>query len=167
MTAPMQPPQDAAKQSLMKRLQGMVDSRGLQGMLSRGANVYNGAGPQAQMGPGRPQMGAPVGNANAATPAIPGGPSGPATPAVPGMQPPGANQGAAIQNLGQIAQQAQATLQAANLKKAAQSAQASSAKPKGPGALQGALQRRMQRNTNPAAAAAQNANTLRNASTRL
>jgi hypothetical protein len=53
------------KQKAMKRLQGMVDARGMQGIFSRGKNIYGGGAPQAQMG-GGPQFGPPVGNQNAA-----------------------------------------------------------------------------------------------------
>jgi hypothetical protein len=38
---------------------GVPDARGPQGMLSRGANVYRGGLPNAQMGPGNPNMGRP------------------------------------------------------------------------------------------------------------
>lgn len=50
------------KQNRLKnRLQGMVDSRSMKGMLSRGKNVYKGGSPQATMGSkmglGRPAAG--------------------------------------------------------------------------------------------------------------
>jgi len=45
------------KKAIERRL-GMQDSRGPQGIMSRGANVYNGGTPQAQSG-GGPQFGRP------------------------------------------------------------------------------------------------------------
>ena len=53
-------------QAAMQRRLGMADARGPQGIMSRGANVYNGGMPQAHAGPGRPGMGRP--------PASPSGP---------------------------------------------------------------------------------------------
>jgi hypothetical protein len=61
---PMGQQMDQRKQALMKKMQGMVDARGLQGQLSRGNNVYNGGMPNAQSGGGA-QFGPPVGNQNA------------------------------------------------------------------------------------------------------
>ena len=47
-----------ADMALQRRLLGQRDSRGMTGMLSRGANVYNGASMSAQSG-GGPQFGRP------------------------------------------------------------------------------------------------------------
>lgn len=54
-------------EEFMRRLMGMQDSRGPQGIAARGANVYNMGSPVAQQGGGmqfgRPRMGIPQ-NAN-------------------------------------------------------------------------------------------------------
>lgn len=46
--------------NMLKRLQGIQDSRGMQGILSRGQNIYNSGSFAAQKG-GGPQFGRPVG----------------------------------------------------------------------------------------------------------
>lgn len=43
----------------IKELQGHKDSRGLQGILSRGSNVYNSTSKAAQSGSGRAGIGRP------------------------------------------------------------------------------------------------------------
>lgn len=50
-----------ANSNLMGKLQGNKDSRGLQGILSRGTNVYNGGSTAAHSG-GGPQFGRPKKN---------------------------------------------------------------------------------------------------------
>ncbi len=62
---PMGQQQDQRKQALMKKMQGITDSRGMLGQFSRGNNVYNGGMPNAQSGGGA-QFGPPQGNQNAA-----------------------------------------------------------------------------------------------------
>lgn len=46
------------REAIAKRL-GLPDSRGPQGMFSRGANVYRGGLPNAQSGSGNPNIGRP------------------------------------------------------------------------------------------------------------
>jgi hypothetical protein len=99
----------AMREAIARRLgMQMPDSRGPQGIMARGANVYNGGAPQAHMG-GGPQFGRPPGPAQPpltssgppqAQPGVPGemttlvGSLPPITggaPGVPGAPPAGAN----------------------------------------------------------------------------
>jgi len=142
---PMQPqqnPMDAKKAALQKRLQGMADSRGLQGMFSRGANVYNGGSSAATVG-GGPQFGPPQGNQNAAAPSPPGL-GGQLPPGLGGPMPQQSQQAQTPDYSGQLQaqmQQAKAALQASQLKQAKSSSQAGGG---GMSGVQNALKRRME-----------------------
>lgn len=79
------------EEEIMKRLQGIKDSRGPVGMFARGKNMYPG-GNAAQEGPGGPDMGRPTVNPQAVqavlqntgkTLAPPGLQKAPGTPAQP------------------------------------------------------------------------------------
>lgn len=79
-------------EALKRRLTGQKDSRSTQGIMSRGANVYNGGTPNATSG-GGPGFGRPPGIPQ--TPPVPGGmqPGMPTPPPMGGMQPPGLTSG--------------------------------------------------------------------------
>lgn len=80
-----------SESAIKRRMTGQPDSRGPQGMMARGSNVYRGGAPNAHSG-GGPQFGRPpVGSPNGGGMMPPPGNSGapPAGGMPPGMGPPG------------------------------------------------------------------------------
>jgi len=116
---PMGQQMDQRKQALMKKMQGMVDSRGMLGQFSRGNNVYSGGLPNAQAGGGA-QFGPPQGNQNAMQPG--------------GLPQQAAPQADANMMLKRQMDQAKSALQMANMKRQGQTQEQS---------LKNAMERRM------------------------